>query len=387
MEHKRSPVRAPNSSTFSRREFLKLTLMGLLAGCAPLRKAIPLPTDVPTPAQWPATETPSQPQTNTIFSQATQTPVATQTSYVQISNRKHPPVIRFYPDTLSRVVHMHHNGVWEGKTLVPDVLGQMLDASITQLTGLNDVNEAWLALFKPEERIAIKVNTIAGSSDWTHAPLVMAVAEKLAAIGIPPEQITIYDRNIGEMTGAGYAENRDSPGVRCYGTDFDYVEGFTVIDVPVRLSSILMNHDALINMPILKQHGIAGISFSMKNHYGTIDRPGNFHSGNYLSRGLAEINALEPIASRTRLIVGDLLTVVLGDSWNRRVKGNAILMSFDPVAIDFAAQQVFKEVTASLGGAPKLHLQRSNAWLESGAELGLGTNDPANMDYKEINLS
>jgi len=44
-------------------------------------------------------------------------------------------------------------------------------------------------------------------------------------------------------------------------------------------------------------------------------------------------------------------------------------------------------VTASLGGTPKLHLQRSDAWLASGAELGLGTNDPANMDYKEINLS
>jgi len=386
MEHKRSAARSPNSSIFSRREFLKLALLSFLAGCLPFRKAIPLPTNVLTPAQWPATETPSHPPTNTILSQTTQTPTAAQTAYVQISGRKLPPAIRFYPDALSRVVHTHHKGVWEGENLVPDVLGQMLDTSVTQLTGLSDVNEAWLALFKPEERIAIKVNTIAGSSDWTHAPLVMAVVEKLAAAGIPPEQVTIYDRGIGEMTSAGYTENRDGPGVRCYGTDYDYMEGFTVIDIPVRLSSILMNHDALINMPILKQHGMAGISFSMKNHYGTIDRPGNFHSGKYMSRGLAEINALEPIASRTRLIVGDLLTIVLGDSWNRRVKGDAIMLSFDPVAIDFMAQQVVTDVTIGLGGNPKSHLQRSDAWLASGAELGLGTNDPANMDYKEINL-
>jgi len=31
--------------------------------------------------------------------------------------------------------------------------------------------------------------------------------------------------------------------------------------------------DVIINMPILKDHQMAGVTFAMKNMYGTVDRP------------------------------------------------------------------------------------------------------------------
>jgi hypothetical protein len=58
-------------------------------------------------------------------------------------------VVKTHPDVWSKVVHAHHEGVWDGENLVPGALRQMLDASITELTGLSDAREAWAALFRP----------------------------------------------------------------------------------------------------------------------------------------------------------------------------------------------------------------------------------------------
>jgi hypothetical protein len=94
----------------------------------------------------------------------------------------------------------------------------------------------------------------------------MAIAERLQEAGLPAGQIVIYDRRSNELTGAGYAVNKDGPGVRCYGTDGSSTSGWTIMDTDVGLSDILLDCDALINVPILKQHDWSGFSFAMKNH-------------------------------------------------------------------------------------------------------------------------
>jgi uncharacterized Fe-S center protein len=296
-------------------------------------------------------------------------------------------VMKHYPDAPSKVVRTHHSGVWSNKQLVPNALIQMLDASITQLTGINDAVQAWKTLFDPGEKIAIKVNTISGSIAYTHVPLVMAVADRLQAAGIPAEQIMIYDRTGYELQNAGYTINKDGPGVHCYGTDSMYTGGFEVVKVPVKLSNHLMKCDALINMPLVKQHFYAGVTFAMKNHYGTFDSPGSFHYGDYIKHGIPELNALPPIKDRTRLIIGDALKVVLSDSWTSEVTGDSIFMSFDPVAHDTAGLQVLVDAMKSKGKDPAGYIQMANAYLVSAVDLGLGTNDPAQTNLQEVNLS
>ena len=345
-------------------------MAGLLAGCRPVERvatpvlselegptSTPPPTSAPTPMPTPApTATPLPPRSE---------------------------LIRFYPDGPSKVVYTRHAGVWDGETLVPEVIRQMLDASITALTGLNDADAAWAALFDPGERVAIKVNTIKASSFWTHIPLVLAVTERLQEVGIPPEQIIIFDRYDHELENAGYTINRDGPGVRCYGTGTDYTTDWTVMDRTVGLSNILLSCDALINMPILKTHSISGFTFAMKNHYGTFDRPRSFHRG--IERAIPGLNALSPIRDRTRLIIGDALTVCVR-GWHRAVTWGSILMSFDPVAHDTIGLGVIGEVMASEGlSLGETVVNRSSPWLANGAELGLGTNDPDNIDLVELN--
>jgi hypothetical protein len=144
-------------------------------------------------------------------------------------------------------------------------------------------------------------------------------------------------------------------------------------------------------MPVLKSHMIAGLSFAMKNHYGSISGPSLLHSN--IGTSMAELNALSPIKDRTRLIVGDALTACLryGGAfpyWVSDRTGDSILLSFDPVAVDTIALQTLGQFLTDEGDEPRSVLLEMAAipCLEGGAELGLGTNDPANIHLAEINL-
>jgi hypothetical protein len=348
------------SRQLSRRGFIKVAAaMSFLAGC---RAANPQPT--PTPATLP---------TNTSTPQSTTTRGPSPT----------PTVSQRGPDELSKVVHTHHAGVWNDEELAPQAIGQMLDASVTELTGLSDASEAWATLFDPSERIAIKVSTISSSDFWTHVPLVMAVTECLQNVGVPAEQIVVFDRATGELRTAGFPINPDGPGVRCYGTDEDYSGSWSVLNAEVMLSDILLNCDALINMPILKGHIFAGCTFAMKSHYGTIDNAPSLHRP--IGPAIAGLNALPPIRDRTRLIIGDMLTICTQD-WHRAEIGDSILMSADPVAHDMIGLQKLCEVITSQGGSATGTMNTATWWLEQGAELGLGANDPDDIDLVEVSL-
>jgi len=268
---------------------------------------------------------------------------------------------------------------------------EMLDASITNLTGMQDAREAWAALFDPGERIGIKVNVFRNSLIWTHLPLVLAVTECLQEAGVPAEQIVLFDYFTSEFETAAYPINLDGPGVRCYGTDGDYAPGWQVSGATLGLSNILLSCNALINMPVLKSHMIAGLSFALKNHYGSISRPESLHYGQNMNVGMAALNALPPIKDRTRLIIGDALEACLRYTgsfpyWRADWKGDSIFMSFDPVAQDTVGLEVYRQLLIEAGDNPAMAISKATPWLQSGAELGLGTNDPKNMELVEVKL-
>ena len=356
----------------TRRHFLRMAAAaGVLAGCSSAQQPTASPTSAPTNTPQP---TPSPAPT------ATNTPLAA---------ARQQDIIKMYPDVPSKVVHTHHASVWNDEILAPEAIREILDTSITDLTGLDDAIAAWAALFNPDERIAIKVNVFRNSLIWTHVPLVMAVTECLQEAGVPDEQIVIFDYYTSELEEAGYPVNKDGSGVRCYGTDEVYTEGWEVLGRKIQLSDILVNCDALINIPVLKAHMIAGISFAMKNHYGSVRNPASLH-GN-IGRAMAELNALPPIRDRTRLIIGDMLTACLSyrgsyPYWESDWTGDSILVSFDPVAHDTVGLQTLSQLKTDNEGNPAAILNMAAPCLESGAELSLGTNDLGNIELVEVNL-
>jgi hypothetical protein len=343
------------------------------------------------PAEPTATSTPPPPPpADTPLPKPSLTPTI-EVSPTPLKEVYHPEPVKFYPAAPSTVVETHHAGAWSGENLEPGALRSMLDASITRLTGLNDAREAWAALFLPEERIAIKVNAFRNSTIWTHPPLVKALTDALVEAGLPAENITIFDATTLELEEAGYAVNPDGPGVRCAGSDSNYETNRVHVNYArIKLSSILANCDALINMPVLKSHMMAGITFAMKNHYGSYQSPELLHTTDM--KEVAALNALPYIKDRTRLIVGDALQANLRYNnswpyWEADWTGDSIFMSFDPLAHDTLGLQKLTRLLKEDGGDPTGIENMAAPALSHGAEIGIGTSDLANIKFEEINLS
>jgi uncharacterized protein (DUF362 family) len=207
---------------------------------------------------------------------------------------------------------------------------------------------------------------------------------RLQEAGIPDENIIVYDRTWSELKGAGYTLNESGKGVQIRGTDSKYSGDWQVAEVRSRLSDLLLGCHALINMPVLKYHSITGFTFAMKNHYGTVNGPEYLH--NNCDRALPELNALGPIRERTRLVVGDALTVCTGD-WSRGTKSDSIIVSFDPIAADVVARQHLIKVQEEQKVNTQRTVQYSDPWLKGATTLGLGASDLKDIKLVEAKLA
>jgi hypothetical protein len=140
-----------------------------------------------------------------------------------------------------------------------------------------------------------------------------------------------------------------------------------------KVHDVMLSCDALINIPALKEHGISGFTSALKNHYGTIDRPGDLHAGQ-CDPYIPELNAVPVIRSKTRLIVGDFLRTCPYD-WNQMTKENTIAMSFDPVAQDTVGRQMLLDRREADGRPGQYILGRSH-YIDTAVEMGLGADVP-----------
>ncbi len=285
-------------------------------------------------------------------------------------------------DAQSTVVEVKNpNALTEGNRLRQDVVQTMVFEAVRRLSGQKSDRDAWKQHFKPEDVVGIKVNCLFGRGASTHPEVVMAIVEGLKLAGVKPENIIIWDRSDGDLAKTGYTLNREGPGVKCYGTNGEYDPTPTRNgSFNGRLSKILSERiTALVNAPILKDHSIAGITNACKNHYGSFDNPGAHH-GNNCDPYLADLNAVPAIRNKTRLIICDAIRPIAeggpglrGDyAWNY----NAILASTDPIAIDTVGWQIIEARRKELGLPSLAQVGRPVKYLQTAAQLGIGTNDP-----------
>ena len=140
---------------------------------------------------------------------------------------------------------------------------------------------------------------------------------------------------------------------------------------------------ALINIPFLKDHGVAGVTCAMKNHYGSIRNPGDYH-GNNCDPFIAEVNSIPAIKNKTRLIICDALKPLAngGPNFNSEFvwEHRSIHIGADPVAFDFLGWQVIDARRQEIGLPTLADAGRPPKWLATAASMGLGTNDPARME-------
>ncbi|HIE30314.1 TPA: DUF362 domain-containing protein, partial [Candidatus Poribacteria bacterium] len=292
---------------------------------------------------------------------------------------------------MSRVVVARHPEATDGvKAINPANVQAMMDESIKRLTGKPSVADAWASVlpdFKQEDVIAIKVNVISALIP-THPELVNTITAGLTAAGVPENNIIVYDRSKGELIASGYQYNAGDVGARCFGTHekdwgYDWDNSVDILGQKRALSSIVTRCDHLINVPVLKVHMAPyGVTLSLKNHYGSVDNPSSLHPN--FAEACATLNSQEAIKDKTRLVVIDALFGFWGSNPAMFVADfayNGLIMSKEPVAADYTGTEILNEERAKHNQPP-----RNVPLLKKAAEMGLGTNEPENIELLEVEL-
>ncbi len=328
----------------------------------------------PTPAPLPADYTP-------VPVTPTPAPQPSPTSAAPVLSRE--LLTAHWPQTeTSRVVTVRHSGVWAGDQLDPAVITQMLDAGLSQLAGGADALPVWRTLFDPQERVLLKVNCISAGGP-TQPAVAYAVAQRLVDAGLAPENILIFDRTDRELQDAGYTLNDGGPGVQCHGARGEGQEA-TFTPATVRFWQELESYDAIINIPTPKGHGISGCSCALKNHFGSVNRPGALHPGG-CDPSLAELNGHPIIQAKTRLVVGAAVTVS-PFSWDHPEHDDVLLLAFDPVALDTVARDILVEHTQRQGQDGG-GLVNGSHFLKTAQAQQVGATDVGLIDSQEVVLA
>jgi uncharacterized protein (DUF362 family) len=281
----------------------------------------------------------------------------------------------------SRVVQVRNTSVFTKEQEVNSAIAlKMLTTGMLHLTGGSTPDGAWKTLFKPTDVVGIKVNALGGRQIATHPGLVAAVVAGLTTAGITEENIIVWDRLTEELEKAGYTINTSGNGVKCFGTDKRYDPEPEIIgSIGSCFSSIVSSRcTALINIPVLKDHDLSGVSLSLKNFYGAIHNPNKYHDNN-CDPYIADLNTHAYIKDKLRLIVCDALTMqyhggpAYKPQWS--LKYCTLLLSRDPVAIDRIATIMIEDERRQRGQTTLKEAAREPIHIATAARKGLGTDD------------
>jgi uncharacterized protein (DUF362 family) len=269
---------------------------------------------------------------------------------------------------------------------------KMLDRAVQALYASESPLEAWKRVVRPGEVVGLKVNCLAGRGVSTSVLLVEVLCQRLQDAGIQKKNIVIWDRLNTDLESAGFRIATRQDQIRCFGNEtLGYEQELATYGSAGSCLSKTLTQvcDAVINLPVLKDHGIAGVTVALKNLFGAIHNPNKYH----LTVGnpyVADVNMLPPIRQKVRLHICDATMAQYegGPSYMPQWTWpyNALLMSRDPVALDYTGWQILEQKRAQKGLKSLSALGRAPDYIATAADSNhrLGTNDPMQMEQLEV---
>ena len=259
----------------------------------------------------------------------------------------------------------------------------MLDKALEALGGIGKY-------IKKGQKVVIKPNIgwdrtpeLAGN---TNPGLVKALVKKCFEAGA--EKVTVFDHTCDNWqkcyeTSGIAAAVKEAGGIIMPGNDEKY---FKEVAIPngvtlkkAKIHESLIEADVWINVPILKNHGGANLTISMKNHMGIVWDRGFFHQ-NDLQQCIADICTLE---KKAVLNVVDAYRIMKtngprGRSASDVVLAKGLFISPDIVAVDTAAAKFFNQVR-------EMPLD-TVGHLAKGEALKIGTMNIDKLNVKRIKM-
>lgn len=259
----------------------------------------------------------------------------------------------------------------------------MLERALTELGGIEKY-------IKKGQKVVIKPNIgwdrtpeLAGN---TNPKLVKALVRKCLDAGA--SKVTVFDHTCDnwqkcyESSGIAAAV-KEAGGIIMPGNDEKY---YKPVDLPMgknlkktQIHEALLEADAWINVPVLKNHGGAKLTCAMKNYMGIVWDRGIFH-GNDLHQCIADICTWN---KKPVLNIVDAYRIVhqngpQGKSAADVATLKSLIVSPNIVAVDTAALGLFNQVK-------KLDME-AVAHISKGEEFKLGTTSLDKLTIKRIKL-
>ena len=306
----------------------------------------------------------------------------------------------------SKVVSVKSFGVIKEKSLNSASVEIMVNEGIKKLTNKTDVAEAWGQFVSKDDVVGLKINPIGMKRLSTKPEIVDVIIKGLQSVGVKPNNIIVWDRFEKHMKMAGYPFNTSSNGVRYfsseptggydkenyYQSDNDKSDKRDKNGNISYFSNILTKEiTSLINIPVMKDHSIAGVTLCLKNiAYGVVNNTRRFHPAPYFCDPMtAEVCSHPAVTKKLKLHILDCLQACYHggpvnikpfDMWNEE----RIMFSADPVAIDHLGMEIIEKKRRE-NNKPTI-LERATKQIKTAAKMGLGTNDRKRIDLIEMEV-
>jgi uncharacterized protein (DUF362 family) len=327
-----------------------------------------------------------------------------------------------------RVVETEHARAIVDRRVSADAVRAMVEAGMKTLTGEASPRDAWARFFSPGDVVALKVNPSGVPETTTSIALVREVVRSLGAVGVPPKNIIVYDRNSNQLEVNGY-HLLVPPGVRVVGLDQRWsVEGerrsgydptvfcemdcFGERETRSYLASVVVSEaNKIINLPCLKEHNASGVTGCLKNlAYGSFNNVARTHAGTktYTDPVIAVMCTASPLRVKSVLHIMDGIRAVYHSgpfAWNPEFvwEAKTLLFGTDPVAVDRVELEIVERKRRDVG-APSLwdrnpenigDMQRSAmknpffrepGHIKTASLLGLGKWELADIDRRKVRV-
>jgi len=289
------------------------------------------------------------------------------------------------------VITKNSNLILESKSIDSDQMIKVLNKGMQELFDADNPVDAWKQVAKPGEIIGLKINCLSGFGS-THVVLVDAICESLQEAGIKADDIIIWDRQNSDLEDGKFKIRDRGNGIKCIGNDvLGFENDFEMFGSAARLVCKTLSRvcDGIINLPVLRDHGIAGMTMALKNMFGAIHNPNKFH----LSMGdpyIADVYCYPSIRNKVRLTIADAIFAQYegGPSFmpHWRWPFCGLIIGKDPVAMDYVGWQIIEEKRKEKGLRSLKEVGREPKYIATAANQNhrLGTDDPNKILIKEI---
>ena len=329
-----------------------------------------------------------------------------------------------------RVIAVEHEGCIISGRYQRETCDQMIRRGMMELTGAPDHLAAWRMFVQPGEVIGIKLNPVGKPNVISSPEMVQTIIAHLEAAGIKRKDIVAYDRYKSEFHEAGF-DKWLPEGVRIASATTEYDEtqqkmdgydpdhwmemqltlpGYDFSNERARRSYaaqfITKTVDKMINLPLLKHHQSAGVTFALKNmSHGLVNNVNRSHSSAVLNACGAFIPASVSIPAIRNKCVLHIMDGVKGLAHGGPGGGNnrlpfvwehkTMYFASDPVAMDQVGLQVI-DAKRKLLGMEKVadakpdplsrFVRMQPEHIDIAGGLGLGEHDLKKIDWRKVKL-